>query len=378
MNRRDLLRAAAATAVASLGSRPLLAASRSVAPARSTAPLPTAADTLWLNWNENPLGLAPAARRAVGDAITSAHRYPDRTRADLAAALAAEHGLEPGEVVLGCGSTQVLQMAVLVAAAAEARLVLAEPTFEAVVRYHRSPPDRVHKIPLDSRHAHDLERMRRSAGRGPALVYLCNPNNPTGTITPSDEIDAWIAEAPETLLFVIDEAYHEYVEDGSYRSAIRWIRQRPNVVVTRTFSKIYAMAGLRLGYGVADSGTAARLRSFASQDNASGPALAAAMACLADRGLVARSRALNERSKRIAQGCLDELGLDYLPSRANFLMHRVPGDLDSYIRRMRERGIRVGRPFPPLLAYNRLSLGLPQEMERWAATLKDFRGLGWV
>ena len=371
MNRRDFMRVGAALGLAGLGRGPRLAA-QELAPA-------AAGETLWLNWNENAMGLAPAARQAALDAMSRAHRYPDAARQELIAALAAENGVAAESIVLGAGSTQVLQMIVLAASSPGTALVLASPTFEAMLRYQRPLAYRVEKVPLDGRFAHDLERMRARLGKGrPALVYLCNPNNPTGTLTPTGEIKAWIFEAPETVLFAVDEAYHEYVRSPGYTSAVRWVGERPNLVVTRTFSKIYAMAGLRLGYAVAHPETARRLGEFISVDNVNGVVLAAALAALRDRNLVPRSRATNERAKRITQSCLDELGLAYLPSHTNFLMHRVPGDLDAYRRRMQERGIRVGRPFPPLLGHNRLSLGLPEQMERFTDVLRDFRERGWV
>ncbi len=180
------------------------------------------------------------------------------------------------------------------------------------------------------------------------------------------------------MLFAVDEAYHEYVEDPAYRSAVRWVRDRRNVVVARTFSKIYGMAGLRLGYAFAHPDTARRLAGALSIDNANGVVLAAATAAIADRDLLGRRRAVNDAARKIVCDCLDELGLAYLPSHANFLMHRVPGELGDYIRRMREHGIRVGRPFPPMLGYNRLSLGLPAEMERFTEVLRRFRRQGWV
>ena len=377
MDRRDFLYLGAVAGLAGLGRRPSFAGLAPAAAGRAAA-AEAGDDALWLNWNENPLGLAPAARQAILEALARAHRYPDDARERLIEALAARHGVAEESIVLGAGSTQILQMIVLAAGSPGAPLVMAEPTFEAVLHYRRPLAYEVVRVPLDARFAHDLERMRQAipAGR-PALVYLCNPNNPTATLTPSAEIDAWIEEAPETVLFAVDEAYHEYVRAPGYHSAVKWV-ERPNVVVTRTFSKIYAMAGLRLGYAVAHPATARRLEEFGSSDNANGPVLAAALAALGDRDLVPRSRAANERAKRITLDCLDELGLAYLPSHANFLMHRVPGDLGAYRRRMEERGIHVGRPFPPLTSYNRLSLGLPQEMERFAEVLRDFRARGWV
>lgn len=334
--------------------------------------------TLWLNWNENPMGLSPSVRQAAQEALSRANRYPDVSRAELAAVVAEQQGVGPENVVLGCGSTQILRSIVAAYAADGKLLVLAEPTFEAMVRYQRPFSFRVKRVPLDTRHAHDIARMKQAAGRGPAVVYICNPNNPTATLTPCSEIDEWIREAPESVFFAVDEAYYEYVEDSNYSTAVKWVLERPNVVVTRTFSKIYGMAGLRLGYALAREPTARRLRKFLSADNANGVAVAAAKASLEDRHLISVSRKVNTEAKAIAVSCLDELGIEHLPSHANFVMHRVAGDLKAYIERMRERGLRVGRPFPPMLDYNRLSLGLPTEMERWAETLRTFRAHGWA
>lgn len=377
MNRRELLRTGALVGLAGIG-RPAPFWAAQKAPASSAAP--DAAGTLWLNWNENPLGLAPAAREAVIAALPRANRYPDAIREELLEALADRHGVGADQVVLGCGSTEILQMIVQASAAPDALLILANPTFEAVGRYQRPHDYRVERVPLTARHAHDIGRMREVAGshRGPVVVYLCSPNNPTATLTPSAEIDGWIEEAPERVLFAVDEAYHEYVKAPGYRSAIGWVERRSNVIVTRTFSKIYGMAGLRLGYAFAHPETARRLEGFMSSDNANGLALAAALAAIADPGLVERCRATNEAAKKIVCECLDELGLAYLPSHTSFLMHRVPGDLESYIRRMREHGVRVGRPFPPMSGHNRLSLGLPEEMERFTGILREFRERGWV
>ncbi|MEQ9397530.1 MAG: aminotransferase class I/II-fold pyridoxal phosphate-dependent enzyme [Longimicrobiales bacterium] len=341
-------------------------------------PLPDG--SIKLSSNENPLGLSPAARRAVVEAIDHANRYPHDYRGALYDALARYLRVDRNTLVLGAGSTEVLQASVQAFTGPGVPLVVAEPTFEDVPRYQRPFPYEMVTVPLDRRLAHDVGRMREAAEAGgrPAVVYFCNPNNPTGTPTPADEIDAWIADAPDTTVFLMDEAYFEYADDPAYRSALPWIQRKRNVVVVRTFSKIFGMAGLRLGYGVAHPDTAARLQEFIVQNNPNVLANAAALASLADHELVPRSVGVNDEAKAIAAATLDELGLEYLPTQANFLMHRINGDLRQYIGRMAEAGVRVGRPFPPMLEWNRLSFGLPDEMDRWAATLKDFRGKGWV
>jgi histidinol-phosphate aminotransferase len=336
--------------------------------------------TVKLSSNENPLGLAPSARQAVRDAIPDANRYPGDFSPPLYQALARHLGVREENIVLGAGSTEILQIAVQAYQGPNVPLVIAEPTFEDVPRYQRPLSFELEAVPLTKGLAHDLDGMRSVAegARRPAVVYICNPNNPTGTLTPSRDLDAWIGGAPETTMFLVDEAYFEYTEDPSYWSALKWIEDRPNVIVVRTFSKIYGMAGMRLGYAVAHPDTVRRLREFVMANNPNVLAAAAGLASLEDEGLVARSIDVNRGAKDVTHRTLDELGLEYLPTHTNFIMHRINGDLRRYIGRMREAGVRVGRPFPPMMEWNRLSFGLPEEMERWAETLRDFRKRGWV
>ncbi len=332
-----------------------------------------------LSANENPLGLSPKARGAIVEALSEANRYPGEWRTQLVAALAAKHQVKPEQVVLGNGSSEVLQM-VVQAAGPEATVVVADPTFEDVPRYAAHLGLRVEKVPLTARYEHDLDRFQAivSGRSGAVLVYLCNPNNPTGTLTPSAEVDRWIESAPERVTIAVDEAYFEYAEEASYHSAQRWIAERPNVIVVRTFSKIYAMAGMRLGYGLAHPDLAARLERYAADNNTNQLALAAGLASLQDGAFAQQSLAVNRQARSILYRCLADLDLEYLPSQTNFVMHRITGDLGTYISRMRERGFAVGRPFPPMLGYNRISLGLPEEMEAFAEALRDFRRQGWV
>lgn len=334
--------------------------------------------TVRLSSNENPLGLSPAARQAVVDHIVHANRYPGDWSRPLVEALAKRLGVGTENLIMGAGSTEVLQMAVQAYQSPRAPMVIAEPTFEDVPRYQRPFEYNLMTVPLTKGLEHDVGRMRRAAGLGPSVVYFCNPNNPTGTVTKAAEIDAWIAEAPETTLFLLDEAYFEYADHPDYWSGLKWIESKPNVVVVRTFSKIYGMAGIRLGYGVAHPETAQRLRSFICANNINVLAAAAGLASLEDAALVGRSIDVNDKAKAIATSTLDDLGLEYIPTQTNFIMHRINGDLQAYIGRMRDAGVRVGRPFPPMLEWNRVSFGLPEEMDRWADALKGLRAMGHI
>ncbi len=340
-------------------------------------PAPVTGGLVRLNSNENPLGLAPAARRAILEGLGEANRYPREARTALIAAVAAKHALAADQVQLGTGSTEILQMAVQ-ATSADATIVIGEPTFEDVARYAAASARRVVTVPLRDDWAHDLARMRSAAGDGPALVFLCNPNNPTGTLTSCDEVDAWIAEAPPGVMFLVDEAYFEFVDDRRYRTMTPWIARKPNVVVSRTFSKIHGMAGLRLGYALAQPDTIRRLGLMACSNNINQLALVAGLAALGDEAFHERSLAGNRAARRVLTDTLDALGVTHLPSHTNFVMHRIRTDVAAYNQAMREAGFLVGRPFPPLLGYSRVSLGRPEEMQRFVAVLRAFREAGRV
>jgi histidinol-phosphate aminotransferase len=309
------------------------------------------------------------------------HRYPGASRRAVVEALASKHGVPEEGIVLGNGSTEVLQMGVQSLMDPGLTLVAPQPTYEDVFEYTEPHPwIEVRAVPLTSDFAHDLTAMEEATrgAEGHVLVYVCNPNNPTGSLTPVDAVEAWIRRAPGNVHFLVDEAYFEFVDSETYRSLDRLAWENPNVVVARTFSKVYGMAGLRLGYGVAHPETVRRLRAFASGPNANHLALVAGLAALEDPGWVRRSVEANLRSRRLAYQVLDELGLEHVPSHTNFVLHRINGDLREHIRRMRDAGIRVGRPFPPMTEWNRVSFGLPEEMERFAEALRDFRRRGWV
>lgn len=377
MERRAFLRTGLAAGALAAGSDVLLASELAAATRRRRlAPGP-----LRLNANENPLGLCPAAREAVRAGIGEANRYPFAARDPVISRLAARHQVEPDSILLGTGSTEVLQMVVQTFGRDGAMFIIPDPTFEDVPGYARPWDVDLRKVPLTANYRHDLDRMQELAGSttGPVVVYICNPNNPTATVTPSVDTDSWILTAPERVTFLVDEAYFEYAAASpGYWSATKWVGSRPNVIVTRTFSKIFGMAGMRLGYGIAHPDTAARLRQLQSRNNANYLALAAAVASLDDPALVDRGLEVNDRGRLVAERALESLNLQVIPSHANFLMHEIPGDLDPYIARMRKAGIRVGRPFPPMLGHNRLSIGTPEEMERWAETLRGFRRRGWI
>jgi histidinol-phosphate aminotransferase len=394
MKRRHFLRTslAAGTAAAATLTLGRAAAAVPVGPLGLHNPswAPGTDGPLRLSSNENPLGPSEAARRAILDGMGEANRYTHGLAGELRELVAAHHGVDEASVVLGNGSTEVLRMAVQAMAGpggwgpSPARLVVPDPTFEHVEQYAGPWGLELLKIPLRSDLSHDVERMREAArgalvdgSRRPVMVYVCNPNNPTGTLTLCEEIEAWIRDA-EDVVFLVDEAYFEYVDHPSYRTVLPLALDRPNVVVVRTFSKVYGLAGLRVGYGLARPDAARRIRAFSGMSNLNAMGLLAATASLGDETHVARSLRTNEEARSVTYQVLDELGLERLPSHANFVLHGIPGDQAAYIRRMREAGVWVGRQFPPFVNHNRLSFGTPEEMWRFAEILRDFRQRGWV
>ncbi|MGD8726969.1 MAG: aminotransferase class I/II-fold pyridoxal phosphate-dependent enzyme [Gemmatimonadales bacterium] len=372
MQRRSFLRSGISAGILGVGSLSLTRQS-AVAAARQGD------DTIRLSSNENPLGISPLARQAIEEGIAQANRYP-RLRSELMNAIAAREQVRPENVVLGAGSTEVLKMAVQRFATPGGHLILADPTYEDAGFYAGSMDLEMHRVPLRADMTHDLGAMRSlsESVSGPVCVYVCNPNNPTGTLTPCSLVDEWIESASDRVHFLVDEAYFDFVQAPEYWTAIKWITEHRNVLVARTFSKVYGMAGIRLGYGIAHPETARELRRLNVRNNANHFASVAALASLRDQEFYERSLRVNERGKEILYACLRELDLEFFRSHTNFVMHRIGSDLRTYNAAMGERGIRVGRPFPPMLGYSRLSIGLPAEMERFTETLRAFRREGRV
>ncbi len=211
--------------------------------------------TLRLNHNANPLGIPPRAHDAILGAMDEVPHYPGPRRETLVARIAELHDLTPEHVVLGCGSTEVIRMAIEAHASSRSRILQARPTYENAIRYAQPYPYRIEQVALTSEFAHDVERMKRMAQgwQEPTVVYICNPNNPTGTLTPSAQLDDWFSSASDNVFFIVDEAYYPFVDDASYWSAEQWARERSNVLVTRTFSKLYGIAGLRMAMASAVS-----------------------------------------------------------------------------------------------------------------------------
>ncbi|MCS7313939.1 MAG: aminotransferase class I/II-fold pyridoxal phosphate-dependent enzyme [Bryobacterales bacterium] len=324
------------------------------------------AGMIWLNANENPDGPCPQAIEAMRQALPQAWRYHFSEFPDIYAAVARSEGLAAEQVLVGAGSSEVLCAAVHAFTSPARPLILPEPTYELPAELAVALGRRVIRVPLTEGYLADVERLAREAAQaGGGLIYLCNPNNPTSALLPEGRLK-WLTEnlPPETLLLV-DEAYLHYVEGAEQISALRYVREGAPVVVTRTFSKIYGMAGLRVGFGCARADLIRRMRPFRS-GVISWVSAQAALAALAEA-----PRLIPERRQRLARirgelcAWLRERGFEYIEPQANFVMIRVNRDVRTVIEALWERGIAVGRPFPPLDHMLRVSIGTSVEMTRF-------------
>ena len=318
-----------------------------------------------LDSNENPYGPGPAALDAIRGAWGDLARYPDTPEENLTALVARWHSVGQACVLMGCGSTEILGMAARAFTTPGRGLTTATPTFEVPAIQARRVGAPVTALPVDSSYRIDLTAMA-AAAIGAGLVYLCNPNNPTATLHPAAAIGEFVLEvtkkSPGTTI-LIDEAYHEYVEDKGHSTAIPLAMENPRVIISRTFSKIFGLAGLRVGYVVGQEKTLEALRDHKLESGVNVLGAAAAMALLNRTDQVGLMRKLNTEAREFTKGWFESAGYRVVPSQTNFMMveiRRNPAEFRAACRRL---NVWVGRPFPPLLKHTRISIGTLDEMK---------------
>ena len=360
----QLLGAGAAVAVV----RPHLSFAK---PTQSIATSSTAGgNVVRLSANENPYGPSPKALQAMTDSFGLACRYPDEHNNLLIEKLAKLNGANHDQILLGDGSSEILKLcAETFTGKTHGTLVAADPTFEPILQQAGLNGAEVVKVPLTASFAHDLPKMLGAAKRG--LIYVCNPNNPTASITPKNELADFIGKAPRETMILVDEAYFHYADSPDYESVIPLVKDFPNLIVSRTFSKIYGMAGLRCGYCVAQKEALDQLRAHQMWDSVNIMALAAASASLDDPDQVPNGQRLNSEAKAFTIGELDKLGYKTIPSQANFIMFDCKRPVVPLIQALKQRNVQVGRLFPALPNYMRLTIGKKSEMEAFLGAFKE-------
>jgi len=315
-----------------------------------------------LNFNECPYGPAPAAQQAAREIVASSGRYLFALAGELRDLFASQEGLGKEQVRLYPGSSEPLNRAAILWTSPDAGLVVADPTFEALGDLAAARGATVAKVPLRGDGAHDVRAMASAAARiNAGLLYLCNPNNPTGSITPAADI-AWLLDnKPRQTRVLVDEAYLQYSEQ---RSVIGQVMQREDVIVLRTFSKLYGMAGLRLGVAAAHPD---RLRELASLGDNPLPvtALAAGLASLRAPGLVAQRKAENAQVRQATVAWLAARGFACVPTEANCFVVDVRRDGKAFAAAMAEHGVVIGRSWPIWPQRLRVTVGTEAEMARF-------------
>ena len=328
-----------------------------------SSPARPAAGPILLNGNENPYGPSPQAAAAMADSLTAANRYPHPGYEQLVRAIAASHRARPEEVLLAGGSTEIIRMSAAAFLRPGRKLVLAAPTFEPPTIHALAQGAEVVPVPLNHVFAHDLENMLRRIDSSTGLVYICNPNNPTASLTPRADLERLIAQLPPQTHVLIDEAYHHYVgPSGMYTSFLERRLRDPRVIVTRTFSTVYGLAGVRAGYAIADPSLVRCLQAFGTGNEVSRIAARGALAALEDQESVREFVRRNDEQKQEFFNQAMARMLKPIDSQANFVMmnvHRPPAEVVEHFAR---NNILIAGSFVLLDSYIRVSLGTPAEM----------------
>jgi histidinol-phosphate aminotransferase len=328
----------------------------------SRAPQP--GGPILLNSNENAYGPFPSVL-ALANPFQGVNRYPDHSDA-ISERLAAQYKLDVSRVVTGCGSNEILRVAAYAFTGRGSKLVVASPTFEGMGRYAQAVDAEVVAVPLTVNFTHDLGAMLRAAGADAGLIYICNPNNPTGNVTPRAEIEDFLKRLPKKTHVLIDEAYHDFVPPGAdYTSFLDRPLDDDRVIVARTFSKVYGLAGMRLGYGISAKTTCEEMRKHRLQFSLNVFVTRCALTAMDDsaayRYAVQRNAA--DRDEFMRQAAARKL--KPIPSSTNFVMMQTGRPIQDLIDYFAKNNIKIGRPFPPLETHARVSLGTPAEMQQF-------------
>ena len=289
--------------------------------------------------NENPLGASPKAKAAIKNAIAELGRYPDGNAFDLKAALAKRYKVPEDCIVVGNGSNDLLEMAAAVFLAPGASAVYSQHAFAVYPLATQSRGARSIVVPAKD-YGHDLAAMHAAIAPDTRVVFVANPNNPTGTFVPGAELEEFLARVPRSVAVVVDEAYTEYLPRELRYDSIAWLAKYPNFILTRTFSKVYGLAGLRVGFGLMQPAVADLLNRVRQPFNVNSLALAAAAAALGDTKFVAKSVKMNRAGMALLERSFKRLGLEYLPSCANFITFRVP-EANAVYQKLLRQGVIV-------------------------------------
>lgn len=315
-----------------------------------------------LSSNENPYGPSKRVRERIKNSFEHACRYPYAYSDDLAEQLAEKHGVSSESIIVTGGSTEGLKVAGITFAANGGEIISGQPTFLAMMNYAEQWGATVKWVPVGEDKGYDLDAIEKQITSKTKLVFLCNPNNPTGTLVPAQKLIDFCEVASKKTIVFSDEAYYDFIEESNYPSMIDAVKRGDNVIVSKTFSKVYGMAGLRVGYLIAKPEIAQQIRqNVVAMSNVL--AVEAAKEALKDEEFYNFSLKKNKEAKQRIYKLLDHLKLDYVTSHTNFIFFHSKRDIRSLGPAMLEKGVRIGRPFPPFYDWCRISTGTPEEVD---------------
>jgi histidinol-phosphate aminotransferase len=353
----------------------VLAQARSQTPGAAPRVKPTTDDydaMAKLANNENPYGPPESVMKGMTDAFKYANRYgyPDGGIVD---AIAAHHGVKPENILLGAGSGEILNVVDMTFLRGGQKVVGVEPTYNTVYAYASGSKSDAIKIPLTKDYKQDTPALIRAAKknyRDVGFIYLCNPNNPTGQIIPKAEVDQIVKAFPEDMPILIDEAYHHFVDDPNYATAVPYVLEGRPVIVARTFSKIVGLAGMRLGYAVAPKDLIDKMKVY-SVGSINAIVKHGGVAALKDQAAQDKVKKITTELRAKTTSELQGLGYDVIPSQANFFMVNIGREVVPVIEEFKKRTVLVGRPFPPMTQHLRVSVGTADEMARFMTAFKE-------
>lgn len=329
-------------------------------------------DSIKLASNENPLGPSPMALKAVLDDLAntkhsnSLNRYPDGSGYYIKKALSEKLSVSEDEIIMGNGSNELIDIAVRTFLKAGDEAVMAHPSFVVYPMSAQAIGAKSVQIPLKN-YTHDLDAMADAVTPLTKILFIANPNNPTGTINKQDEFDRLMKRVPDGILLIVDEAYYEYVADHDYADSMKHFREGRDMLILRTFSKMYGLAGLRIGYGIASKDIITEINKLRPPFNTSSIAQKAALWALKDDDHVKATREINEEGKKYLYRELDSLGLKYVPTEANFIYMPLEQDSLALNDKLLRQGVII-RPMGPQSI--RVTIGLPEENRRFIEALK--------
>jgi histidinol-phosphate aminotransferase len=324
--------------------------------------------------NENPFGVPESAKKAMAEAAAELGRYPDANGFELKAALSKRYDVPADWITLGNGSNDILEIAAHAFVQKGQAVVYSQYSFAVYALAAQGVGARGIVVPAKD-YGHDLDAMAAAIDAETKLVYIANPNNPTGTFIPAAEIEAFLSKVPASVVVVLDEAYNEYLEQKDQFESTQWVRRFPNLVVSRTFSKAYGLAGLRVGFAIAQPAVTDLMNRIRQPFNVNSLAQAAAIAALNDKAFLEKGAENNRAGYRQLTAAFDELKLEYVPSHGNFVLVKV-GEDEGAGARVNIALLKQGVIVRPVGAYGlpqwlRISIGLPEENARFIEALRE-------